>query len=302
MATTTDDGRLIASGGDALVAVDLSTGELLWSREFATAQPAPCPWLAVAQTRSTVFCGDLWGGIEESCSTRDSPTGRQLDSQLGAVGPLTVSPDGDELVAIGAGSSAISRWSLDGSGAITRMIARGQVAAAGYDPAGTSILVAARSPGRDELGRSHRVLGVGSTQGRRTLAYSGTGPVRRLGGHGHAAALDLRSADSAISARRPASTSRATRFLRTWAAGSAIPGVAPTSPTSPAPLRRSIPARSGASSRRCDSTASPSRSVRAPMARRSPSRRRRTASRPPASSTLRPVRRSRPSSPDPSSP
>lgn len=143
---TTDDGRLIASGGDALVAVDLSTGELLWSREFATAQPAPCPWLAVAQTRSTVFCGDRWGGIEESSLDTGLPTGRQLDSQLGAVGPLTVSPDGDELVAIGAGSSAISRWSLDGSGAITRMIARGQVAAAGYDPAGTSILVAARSP------------------------------------------------------------------------------------------------------------------------------------------------------------
>ena len=142
----TDDGRLIASGEDALVAVDLSTGDLLWSREFATAQPAPCPWLAVAQARSTVFCGDLWGGIEESSLDTGLPTGRQLDSQLGAVGPLTVSPDGDELVAIGAGSSAISRWSLDGSGAITQMIARGQVAAAGYDPSGTSIVVAARAP------------------------------------------------------------------------------------------------------------------------------------------------------------
>ncbi|MFE5670093.1 BTAD domain-containing putative transcriptional regulator [Agromyces sp. NPDC056523] len=143
---TTDDGRLIASGGDALVAVDLSTGEQLWSREFATAQPAPCPWLAVAQTRSTVFCGDLWGGIEESSLDTGLPTGRRLDTQLGAVGPLTVSPDGDELVAIGAGSSAISRWSLDGSGAITRMIARGQVVTDGYDPSGTSILVAERAP------------------------------------------------------------------------------------------------------------------------------------------------------------
>ena len=142
----TDDGRLIASGEDALVAVDLSTGDLLWSREFATAQPAPCPWLAVAQARSTVFCGDLWGGIEESSLDTGLPTGRQLDTQLGAVGPLTVSPDGDELVAIGAGSSAISRWRLDGSGAITRMIARGQVVAGGYDPSGTSILVAERAP------------------------------------------------------------------------------------------------------------------------------------------------------------
>lgn len=142
----TGDGRLVASGDDALVAVDLATGDLLWSREFATTQPAQCPWLAVAQSRSTVFCGSLWGRIEERSLDTGLPTGRQLDPQLGAVGPLTVSPDGDELVAIGAGSSAISRWRLDGSGAITRMIARGQVVAGGYDPSGTSILVAERAP------------------------------------------------------------------------------------------------------------------------------------------------------------
>ncbi|MCD2442542.1 hypothetical protein LQ757_09680 [Agromyces sp. SYSU K20354] len=140
----TDDGRLIASGDDAFVAVDLATGGLLWSREFETAHPAPCPWLAVAQSRSTVFCGDRWGGIEERSLDSGVPTGQRLDTQLGAVGPLTVSPDDDELIAIGAGSSAISRWRLDGSGPITRMIARGQVTVDGYDPSGTSILVAAR--------------------------------------------------------------------------------------------------------------------------------------------------------------
>ncbi|GAA1765488.1 nSTAND1 domain-containing NTPase [Agromyces humatus] len=142
----TSDGRLIASGDDALVAVDLTSGDLLWSQEFATAQPAPCPWLTVAQSRSTVFCGDLWGRIEERSLDTGLPTGRHLDPQLGAVGPLTVSPNGDELVAIGAGSSAISRWRLDGSGAITRMIAHGQVATGGYDPSGTLILVAERAP------------------------------------------------------------------------------------------------------------------------------------------------------------
>ena len=171
----TGDGRLVASGDDALVAVDLATGDLLWSQEFATAQPAPCPWLAVAPSRSTVFCGDLWGGIEERSLDTGLPTGRQLDTQLGAVGPLTVSPDGDELVAIGAGSSAISRWRLDGSGAITRMIAHGQVAAGGYDPSGTSILVAERAPWADGLERSHPVLGVGSTHGRRAPTCSGRG-------------------------------------------------------------------------------------------------------------------------------
>lgn len=140
----TSDGRLIASGDGALVAVDLATGDLLWSRKFATAQAAPCPWLAVAQSRSMVLCGDPWGGIEERSLDSGVPTGRRLDTQLGAVGPLTVSSDDDELVAIGAGSSAISRWRLDGSGAITRKIASGHVVVDGYDPSGTSILVAAR--------------------------------------------------------------------------------------------------------------------------------------------------------------
>lgn len=142
----TGDGRLIASGEEVLVAVDLATGAPLWSQEFATAQPAPCPWLAVAQSRSTVFCGDLWGGIAERSLDTGIATGRRLDTQLGSVGPLTVSPGGDELVAIGAGSSAISRWRLDGWGAITRMIAHGQVVVDGYDPSGTSILVAERPP------------------------------------------------------------------------------------------------------------------------------------------------------------
>jgi DNA-binding SARP family transcriptional activator len=143
---TTDDGRLIASGEFELVAIDLPSGELLWRQEFATAQPAPCPWLAVAQSRSTVFCGDLWGGIEERSLSSGVPTGRRLDTQLGAVGPLTVSAGGDELVAIGGGAPAISRWRLDGSGLVTRMIAAGKVAGDGYDVSGTSIVVAERFP------------------------------------------------------------------------------------------------------------------------------------------------------------
>ena len=211
----TDDGRLVASGEDALVAVDLATGDLLWSREFATAQPAPCPWLAVAQSRSTVFCGDLWGGIEERSLDTGIATGRRLDTQLGAVGPLTVSPDGDELVAIGAGSSAISRWRLDGSGAITRMIARGQVAAGGYDPSGTSILVAERAPWADGLERSHPVLGVGSTHGRRASACSG--PGRYVGWAGTDVLLgyiDEIARRRRISTHPPGRTSRATPFLR----------------------------------------------------------------------------------------
>ncbi|MFD4420939.1 BTAD domain-containing putative transcriptional regulator [Agromyces sp. NPDC058484] len=148
----TGDGRLIASGEDALVAVDLTTGDVLWSQEFATAQPAPCPWLAIAQSRSTVFCGTLWGGIEERSLDTGIATGRRLDPQLGAVGSLTVSRGEDELIAIGAGSSAISRWRLDGSGPITRMIARGQVVSGGYDPSGTLILVAERAPWATDMG------------------------------------------------------------------------------------------------------------------------------------------------------
>ena len=124
----TGDGRLIASGEDVLVAVDLTTGDLLWSREFATTQPSPCLWLAVAPSRSTVFCGTSGAGPRSARSTR-TPDRSTAGSQLGAVGPLTVSRTATNSwrSAPGPRRSPDAPRRLWGD---PRMIARGQVVAA----------------------------------------------------------------------------------------------------------------------------------------------------------------------------
>jgi hypothetical protein len=63
------------------------------------------------------------------------------------VGTLSVSADGTELTALGAGAPAISRWRLDGSGPVHSLVARGHVAFEGYDPEDGRAFLAARRPG-----------------------------------------------------------------------------------------------------------------------------------------------------------
>jgi WD40 repeat protein len=70
-----------------------------------------------------------------------------LDPQSGSVGRLAVSSDGRELVAFGAEAPIVSRWRLDGSGPVTRLVAPGHVVYDGYDASGSSLLVAARPRG-----------------------------------------------------------------------------------------------------------------------------------------------------------
>ncbi len=144
---STRSGRLIAAGEHDLVSVDVASGEVLWTRQFTTSQPSPCAWVAVAEPASKFYCADLVGGIEEHHLESGEPTGRQLDPQLGAVGPISVSTDGRELTSIGAGSAAVTTWRLDGTGPITRMIAHGSAAMAGYGPDGSSIITAKRLAG-----------------------------------------------------------------------------------------------------------------------------------------------------------
>jgi WD40 repeat protein len=170
----TGDGRIVTAGERELLAVDGSTGALLWRRTFETAQPTPCAWIAIAEPTSTVYCADLSGGIEERSLETGEPTGRRLDPQLGMVGPITVSTDGRELFAIGAGSTAISRWRLDGTGLITRMIARGSAAMAGYGPDGTSIITAKRLAGTTQAGELTEYSIWDPTQDREQLRVPGT--------------------------------------------------------------------------------------------------------------------------------
>ncbi len=92
----------------------------------------PCPFLALADAAGTVYCGSYFGQLEERSLADGDRTGRTLDPQIGGVGDLSVSEDGRELIAFAAQLGVVSRWRLDGSGPVTRVVARGRVATDGY--------------------------------------------------------------------------------------------------------------------------------------------------------------------------
>jgi WD40 repeat protein len=145
---TTPDGLLVAGGRDAIVAVDLASMTQRWAMDTrGSAHPENCPWLAVAPSSGRLYCGDYYGVIHERDLATGVPTGVLLDPQNGSVGRLAVSSDGRELVAFGAEAPVVSRWRLDGSGPITRLVAPGHVVYDGYDASGASLLVAARPTG-----------------------------------------------------------------------------------------------------------------------------------------------------------
>jgi DNA-binding SARP family transcriptional activator/WD40 repeat protein len=141
------DGTLVAGGDETLIAVDTATGATRWSADIRTAvDPFPCIALAVAPTAGRLYCGNSFGVIEARDLATGARTGPTLEPQAGNVGNLTVTPDGRELVAYGANAPIVSRWRLDGTGAVTRRIAAGEAIYGGYDPSGRMLLVARPDP------------------------------------------------------------------------------------------------------------------------------------------------------------
>ena len=142
----TPDGRVVGAGTEGVVAFDVD-GSLLWHVDLRNGRyPEPCPWFAVDVPGNAFHCGNFFGVIEEHSLRTGEPTGTVLDPQLGSVGAMDVSADGNELVVFGADSPTITRWRFDGSGLVTRAVAEDHVVFDGYDPAGDSILVSRRSP------------------------------------------------------------------------------------------------------------------------------------------------------------
>jgi DNA-binding SARP family transcriptional activator/WD40 repeat protein len=141
------DDLLIGGGSSSLVAIDSATGETRWTADVRTGiHPEPCPWLTVAATPGRLYCGNLYGVIEERDLTTGARTGVSFDPQLGRVGDLAVAADGRELVAFGDEAAAVSRWRLDGSGLVARVVAEGHVVSDGWDPTGEQLLVGRRDP------------------------------------------------------------------------------------------------------------------------------------------------------------
>jgi DNA-binding SARP family transcriptional activator/WD40 repeat protein len=143
----TPDGLLVGGGSHTLVAVDTASGNTSWSVDVRTGvHPEPCPWLTVAAEVGRLYCGNQYGVIEERDLSSGARTGVTFDPQLGSVGDLAIAESGRELVAFGNETPAISRWRLDGSGMVSRLVAEGHVVYDGWDPTGEQLLVAPRDP------------------------------------------------------------------------------------------------------------------------------------------------------------
>ena len=77
-----------------------------------------CTNLLVIEQAGVLFCGDLYGRLEE----RDLEHGgvlRRLGAQDGNSGSLWSAAGGTELVSFGNNEPVVSRWRLDHSGPIT---------------------------------------------------------------------------------------------------------------------------------------------------------------------------------------
>ena len=136
------DDLVVLVGMSAMVAVVPSTGAILWTADLSGDRAESCSWSTVAPDADLVLCGDRFGVVRERSLATGTENGVRLDIQRGDVGELSVSHG--ELVVFGAGAPVITRWMIDGSGPVTRLLARGTVAAAGYDPDGRRFLTARR--------------------------------------------------------------------------------------------------------------------------------------------------------------
>jgi len=149
--TVVSDTRVITTGDQWISSVDIAAGRVDWSQELVTTTDDPCPWVTASLELRTVYCGDLFGHIEERSLDTGAATKRSFDPLLGFVGNMSVVDDRQELVVVGRGT-AITHWKLDGSGAVTRVLAPGWVIRDEYSPTGSSLVVARRADGVESWG------------------------------------------------------------------------------------------------------------------------------------------------------
>ena len=174
---------LVAAGDEALLAVDLASGRRRWVADLRDELfPEPCPFFAVTEGVSRVYCGNRFGQLEERDLATGQQTGLRLDPQLGSLGDLVggeASGGGVGLMGFAAGEAAYYRWSFDGSDLVARLRVEGAVAPIGYDPSGSYLVVESKLPAPAR--RRHRVV-----RRRRGLHQraGGPGPPRRTGTRG----------------------------------------------------------------------------------------------------------------------
>lgn len=138
----TPSGIVVASGDQHLVAFDPDDRTVRWSTDIARPYPAPCNWLAVAESRQRVYCGNLFGRISSYALEDGAPLPEEeLGPLYGEVGSIDV-VDGETLVTISGSHPLISRWRLGGEGLGHRMLAPGHMVAGPYSTDGSAVVVA----------------------------------------------------------------------------------------------------------------------------------------------------------------
>ena len=91
--TVVSDTRVITTGDRWISSVDIAAGRVDWSQQLVTTTDDPCPWVTASVELRTVYCGDLFGHIDERSLDTGAPTERSFDPQLGFVGTMSVVDD-----------------------------------------------------------------------------------------------------------------------------------------------------------------------------------------------------------------
>ena len=145
-----DDGTVLTAGRRGVTRVDPGADEVLWQHDQGLsdigdgASGATCAHLAVIEQQDTFYCANAYGRLAE----HDLSSGyaiRVLDGQNGNSGSLWLASDGTELVSFGDNEAVVSRWRLDGSGPITRLVAPG-FRGSSFNPSGDRLLVGQGRP------------------------------------------------------------------------------------------------------------------------------------------------------------
>jgi DNA-binding SARP family transcriptional activator/WD40 repeat protein/tRNA A-37 threonylcarbamoyl transferase component Bud32 len=148
------DGSLLTAGRGGIARLDPGSGEVRWfhpqgvSAVGEGASAATCAHLAVIERRDTFYCGNSYGRLAEHDLDRGYVV-RVLDAQNGNSGTLWPSRQGTELVSFADSEPVVSRWRLDGSGPISRVVAPGYMPWT-FSPDG-DLLIVARGRGLDEI-------------------------------------------------------------------------------------------------------------------------------------------------------
>ncbi|WP_062298040.1 nSTAND1 domain-containing NTPase [Demequina maris] len=160
----TDDGTVVAAGDDGLLALSLNSGRVLWAHEHVVVAPGACLALAVAPATGRVFCAGEVGVIREYDLATGAPIGQVRAAQNGVVDALAVTPDEATLLSTATRGRVVSRWSLDGTGPITRVVARAHEAVDRWSADGRGLIVARRDPVANAYGATdgYRVWDVAS--------------------------------------------------------------------------------------------------------------------------------------------